>query len=117
MKIHTVIIEFAMRYGIKEALILSELCRRAFTTGTMIIQFPVSLGKTYFPYMTVKQVRLSLLNLKAKGAILSISPKKQTIDRSCHYEIQEIVYHQFLQVIMAQQFFSDEGANLSKREE
>jgi len=117
MKIHTVIVDFAMQYGIKEALILSELCRRAFKSGKMVIPFPVSMGTSCFPYMSTKQVRLSLTNLIGKGAILPVTLTEQTIDRSCHYEIADTTYHLFLKTITTQQFLLLEGFNTPIREQ
>jgi len=117
MKVHTIIIEFAIQYGIKEALILSELCRRAYASGEMIIPFPVSQGKSWFPYMSIKQIRSSLANLKAKGVINPIPPLQQTTDRSCHYEIHETAYRQFQEIIITQRFLLLEGFNLSFKEQ
>jgi hypothetical protein len=69
MKTHMVVIEFAKKYGIKEGLILTELCRRAYGSDVNAVPFSVSQGKAFFPYMSEKQIRLALDNLKAAGSI------------------------------------------------
>jgi hypothetical protein len=64
-----VIVEFARKYGIKEGSILTELCRRMRLSGAADIPFSVSLGRKHFPYLTEKQMRTSLENLKEQGCI------------------------------------------------
>jgi hypothetical protein len=67
MKTHIVIAGFARKYGVKEGLVLTELCRRMQISGTAAIPFSVSLGKQHFPYLTEKQLRLSLKRLREQG--------------------------------------------------
>jgi hypothetical protein len=71
MKTHRVIVEFARKYGIKEGIILTELCRRMKVSGTAAIPFSVSIGKQHFPYLTEKQIRISLTHLREQGCIVS----------------------------------------------
>jgi hypothetical protein len=63
MKTHLVIVDFARKYGIKEGLILTELCRRMQVSVTAAMPFSVSIGKKHFPYLSEKQIRLSLAHL------------------------------------------------------
>ena len=109
MKTHTIVIEFAKQYGIKEGLVLTELCRRAFNSGTNAIPFPVSQGLAFFPYLSTKQIRLSLQKLKLKGVIVPILPETQTFDRSCHYQIEETTYRKFQQIMIARQLFLNDS--------
>jgi hypothetical protein len=64
VKTHIVIVEFALKYGIKEGIILIELCRRMQVSGTAVVPFSISLGKEHFPCLTAKQIRLSLKRLQ-----------------------------------------------------
>jgi hypothetical protein len=102
MKTHMVIVEFARNYGIKEGLLLTELCRRAYLSGETTVPFSVSQGKAFFPYMSEKQIRLSLYNLKNSGSI-STAPGSPTFDRTRRYAIQEAIYQFYLRIVMAAQ--------------
>jgi hypothetical protein len=98
-----VVIEFARKYGIKEGLLLTELCRQAYISGVNIIPFSVFQGKAFFPYMSEKQIRLALHNLKTAGCI-AIAPGPPTVDRTRKYAIQEAVYQCYVHIITARQF-------------
>ena len=116
MKIHAVIVEFALHYGIKEALLLSELCHKAYTSGAMAVPFSVSQGVIRFPYMSAKQIRLSLSNLIAKEAIKVISQGRQSFDRSCTYKIDDQAYHEFLENIHVPLFLFWDSSNAPRKE-
>jgi hypothetical protein len=98
-----VIVEFARKYGIKEGLILTELCRRMQLSGTVAVPFSVSLGREHFPYLTEKQIRICLENLRAQGCIKRAYQKEQTIDRTAQFEINNRVYQYYLQIILVEQ--------------
>jgi hypothetical protein len=102
MKTHMVVIEFARRYGIKEGLLLTELCRRACVSDANLVPFSVSQGKAFFPYMSEKQIRLSLHNLKTAGCI-SIAHSSPTVDRTQKYCVQENIYKFYAQIVTANQ--------------
>jgi hypothetical protein len=99
-----VIIEFAQKYGLKEGILLTELCRRMFVSESMVIPFSVSQGQLFFPYMSVKQLRLALQNLKRTGAITPVKEDTPTFDRTRRYQIQTAPYQYYVQTVMAQQF-------------
>jgi hypothetical protein len=103
MKTHMVIVDFARKYGIKEGLILTELCRRMQLSGAAAIPFSVSLGREHFPYLTEKQIRISLENLREQGCIKRAYEKEQTIDRTAQFEINNKVYQYYLRIILAEQ--------------
>jgi hypothetical protein len=90
MKTHMVVIEFARKYGIKEGLILTELCRRAYSSGVNAVPFSVSQGKAFFPYMSEKQIRLALDNLKAAGCVAK-AYSSPSVDRTNNYSVQKAV--------------------------
>jgi hypothetical protein len=102
MKTHMVVIEFARMYGIKEGLLLTELCRRVYVSSKNAVPFSVSQGKAFFPYMSEKQIRLSLQNLKTAGCI-TIARGSPTVDRTRKYCIQETIYKFYAQIIMTDQ--------------
>jgi hypothetical protein len=103
MKTHIVVVEFAKKYGVKEGLILTELCRRAYSSGVNAIPFSVSQGKAFFPYMSEKQIRLALDNLKAAGSI-DIAHSAPTVNRTISYSVQEAVGQFYANIITAHQF-------------
>jgi hypothetical protein len=103
MKTHIVIVEFARKYGIKEGLILTELCRRMKVSGTAAIPFSVSLGKEHFPYLTEKQIRLSLANLREQGCVRRAYEKERYMDRTSLFLINDKVYQYYLQVMIMEQ--------------
>jgi hypothetical protein len=109
MKTHIVIIDFARQYGIKEGLILTELCRRAYISETQIMPFSVTIGKDFFPYMSVKQIRLSLQNLRAAGCIEIYSEMKMSFDRTRQYRINDIVFQNYIQAMLFQQLSIQEA--------
>ncbi|MDR2019945.1 MAG: hypothetical protein LBQ14_04180 [Treponema sp.] len=103
MKTHMVIVDFARKYGIKEGLILTELCRRMRLSGAAAVPFSVSLGKEHFSYLTEKQIRVCLANLREQGCIKRAYEKERTIDRTARFEINNKVYQYYLQVILTEQ--------------
>jgi hypothetical protein len=103
MKTHLVIVDFARKYGIKEGLILTELCRRMQVSGTAAIPFSVSLGKEHFPYLTEKQIRLSLACLREQGCIRRAYEQERTIDRTSRFHLNNNVYRYYLQVMIMEQ--------------
>jgi hypothetical protein len=100
MKTHIVIVEFARKYGIKEGLILTELCRRIKASGTAAIPFSVSLGREHFPYLTEKQIRLSLTHLREQGCIRRIYEKERGMDRTSWFRLNDKAYQYYLQVMI-----------------
>jgi hypothetical protein len=100
MKTHLVIVEFARKYGIKEGLILTELCRRMRVSGTAAIPFSVSIGKEHFPYLSEKQIRLSLVNLRGQGCVRRVYEKEKTMDRTSMFQLSDQVYQYYLQVMI-----------------
>jgi hypothetical protein len=113
MKTHMVVIDFAKQYGVKEGLILTELCRRVYISGTQAIPFSVSQGKAFFPYLSVKQIRLSLQKLKDAGCI-TIRDTSRTLDRTRQYHIQEKIYQFYLAIIMANQCNLQDSISMSR---
>jgi hypothetical protein len=103
MKTHMVIVDFARKYGIKEGLILTELCRSMQLSGAAAVPFSVSLGRELFPYLTEKQIRISLENLRDQGCIKRAYEKERTIDRTAQFEINSRVYQYYLRIILAEQ--------------
>jgi hypothetical protein len=99
MQTHIVIVEFAKKYGIKEGLLLTELCRRVYISGSESIPFSVSQGKAFFPYMSEKQIRLALRNLRTAGSI-AIVQSSPTFDRTRWYRIHETLYQYYLQFML-----------------
>jgi hypothetical protein len=106
MKTHMFVIDFARQFGVKEGLILTELCRRMYSSGENSIPFSVKAGKDFFPYMTEKQIRLALENLKNVGGIRTILGNRgqQTLDRTLRYRIPDTVYQYYVQIMTISQF-------------
>jgi hypothetical protein len=98
-----VIVEFARKYGIKEGLILTELCRRTRVSGTAAIPFSVPLGREHFPYLSEKQIRLSLANLREQGCIRRAYEKERAMDRTSLFRLNDKVYQYYLQVMIMEQ--------------
>ena len=103
MKTHMVVIEFARKYGVKEGLILTELCRRMRLSGAAAIPFSVSLGKEHFPYLTEKQIRISLARLRDQGCIRRSYEQDKTVDRTSLFQINNKVYQYYLEIILVEQ--------------
>jgi hypothetical protein len=103
MKTHIVIVEFARKYGVKEGLILTELCRRMKVSGTAAIPFSASIGKEHFPYLTEKQIRLSLSHLRQHGCVKRIYEKERGMDRTSLFQLNDKVYQYYLQVMILEQ--------------
>jgi hypothetical protein len=101
-----VVIDFAKQFGIKEGLILTELCRRMYSSGEDSIPFSVKAGKDFFPYMSEKQIRLALENLKTAGGLGVIlgNGGQQTLDRTLRYRIPDTVYQYYVQIMTINQF-------------
>jgi hypothetical protein len=103
MKTHRVIVEFARKYGVKEGLILTELCRRMQVSGTAAIPFSVSMGREHFPYLSEKQLRLSLTHLREQGCIRRACEKERAMDRTSWFRINDKVYQYYLHVMIMEQ--------------
>lgn len=106
---HIIVIEFAKRFGVKEGLLLTELCRRTYSTGTEVIPFSISQGRKFFPYLTAKQIRLSLENLLRAGGIRPALETRKSLDRTRSYQVDEKAFQYYLKIVLAQQFFLNEG--------
>jgi hypothetical protein len=89
MKTHIVIVEFARKYGVKEGLVLTELCRRMKIAGTAAIPFSVSLGREHFPYLTEKQLRLCLAHLRQHGCIKRTYDKERGMDQTSLFQVND----------------------------
>jgi hypothetical protein len=98
-----VVIEFARKYGIKEGLLLTELCRRMRLSEAAAIPFSVSLGREHFPYLTEKQIRLSLENLRKQGCIKRAYEQEKTIDRTALFQLNNTVYQYYLHILLVEQ--------------
>jgi hypothetical protein len=109
MKTHSVVVEFAKKYGVKEGLILTELCRRMYASGGAAVPFSVSTGKVFFPYMSEKQIRLALDNLKASGAVRVALPGEPSVDRTLSYRVDENAYTYYLAILNIGQVFPYEN--------
>jgi hypothetical protein len=103
MKTHRVIVEFARKYGVKEGLILTELCRRVQVSGTAAIPFSVSMGREHFPYLSEKQIRLSLTHLREQGCIRRIYEKERAMDRTSWFQLNDKAYQYYLHVMIMEQ--------------
>jgi hypothetical protein len=103
MRTHPVIIDFARKYGVKEGLILTELCRRMRVSGEAAIPFSVSRGKEHFPYLTEKQLRRSLENLREQGCIRRTEENEKTVDRTARFQINKKLYQYYIQAMIADQ--------------
>jgi hypothetical protein len=103
MKTHLVIVDFARKYGIKEGLILTELCRRMQVSGTVAIPFSVSIGKEHFPYLSEKQIRLSLAHLREQGCVRRAYEQERSMDRTSLFQINSKVYQYYLQIMLTEQ--------------
>jgi hypothetical protein len=101
MTMHVLIIDFALAYGVNEALILTELCRRTHISGDAAIPFSAGIGKEVFTYLTLKQIRLGLCKLRAAKAIQLVKQPQATMDRSYHYAIAEPVYQKYIQALVS----------------
>jgi hypothetical protein len=103
MKTHLVIVDFARKYGIKEGLILTELCRRMQVSGTAAIPFSVSIGKEHFPYLSEKQIRLSLAHLRQQGCVKRAYEQEKSMDRTSLFQINNKAYQYYLQIMLTEQ--------------
>jgi hypothetical protein len=72
-------------------------------SGTAAIPFSVSLGREHFPYLTEKQIRLSLARLREQGCIRRTYEQKKTVDRTSHFQINNKVYQYYQQVMIMEQ--------------
>jgi hypothetical protein len=109
MKTHSVVVEFAKRHGIKEGIVLTELCRRMSAGGGEAVPFSVPMGKAFFPYMSEKQIRLALDNLKASGAIRAAVAGEASVDRTLSYRIEENAYEYYLAILNIGRVFQYEA--------
>jgi hypothetical protein len=110
MKTHSVVVEFAKKYGIKEGIILTELCRRAYASGGAAVPFSVSMGKAFFPYISEKQIRLALDNLKALGGISVSVPEEPSVDRTLSYGVDKNAYAYYLDILNIGRLFPYENS-------
>jgi hypothetical protein len=60
------------------------------------------MGKEHFSYLTEKQIRMCLANLREQGCIRRERKQELTIDRTSRFNINDRVYQYYLQIILAE---------------
>lgn len=72
-------------------------------SGKAAVPFSVSLGREHFPYLTEKQIRLSLENLREQGCIRRTYAQEKTMDQTSLFRINDEVSQYYLQVMIMEQ--------------
>jgi hypothetical protein len=80
-----------------------------YTAGGAAVPFSVSMGKAFFPYMSEKQIRLALDNLKISGGIRIAVPGEPSVDRTLRYLIDENAYAYYLSILNINHLFPHES--------
>ncbi len=99
------VISFAEKYGLKESLILTELCKQTHTAGSSHVSLSVLECSRIFAYMSEKQIRITLKKLIEIGSISIYEPDQKTFDRTLQYQVQDEIYQTYLQAVTSLQFF------------
>jgi hypothetical protein len=99
MKTQTLLVDFVKDYGIKEGIILSELCRRVCLNGSSAYRFSVPDCTRLFDYMTEKQIRTSLNRLLERGCIRRADPSKN-LDRTIRFLVSGPAYNAYFGAVI-----------------
>jgi hypothetical protein len=106
MKTQTLLVDFVKNYGIKEGIIISELCRRTGLAGNAPCCFSVAGCTAIFDYMTEKQIRTALNNLLARGCILRTG-FGNTPDRTIRFRVSNTTYITYFDAVTINKLYAD----------
>ena len=95
--VNTYITQFMQKYGIRDGLILSELCRKEFDAWKRL-EFGKRDCQNALPFLTVKQVRAGIESLLKSGCIEFIpSP---SFNRTAKYRIRQGVFNLYKKALL-----------------
>jgi hypothetical protein len=100
MKTQILFVDFVKDYGLKEGIILSELCRRTLLNGSAAYHFSVIDCARFFEYLSEKQLRTVFRNLLGHNCICKISAKK-AFNRTMHYQVSSTAYQAYFNAVIA----------------
>jgi hypothetical protein len=98
MKTQLLFADFAKDYGLKEGLILSELCRRTCLQGGSLFHFSAIDCIRLFDYLTEKQIRMALNNLLRRRGIGKVSLEK-AFNRTIHFQVSNAACQSYFNAV------------------
>jgi hypothetical protein len=99
MKTQTLLVDFIRGYGVKEGVILSELCRRVCLNGNAACCFSVPDCTRLFDYLTEKQIRTSINRLLEHGCIVHAGPR-DNFDRTIRFRVSDKAYRSYFNAVI-----------------
>jgi hypothetical protein len=99
-------VDFVKNYGIKEGIIISELCRRTGLAGNAPCCFSVAACTAIFDYMTEKQIRTALNNLLAHSCIRRAG-SGNTPDRTIRFQVSNAAYQTYFNAVTINELYTD----------
>ncbi len=103
MKTYSFITAFAEHYGLKEGIILTELCRKTHLSGIPAILFSVPECRRQLHFLTEKQIRRAIKNLQEQQCICVCQNSIKGFNRTLSYTVADDIYKIYLEAISAVQ--------------
>jgi hypothetical protein len=104
MKTQSFLVDFVKDYGLKEGIIISELCRRTCLSGSAPCCFSVADCMRIFGYMTEKQIRTALNKLLARRCVGQADVKK-SFDRTVRFRVSDAVKLAYLDAVISGELY------------
>jgi hypothetical protein len=106
MKTQTFLVDFVKNYGIKEGVIISELCRRTVLSKITPACFSIADCSAIFDYFSEKQIRTALNNLLAHGCIRRAG-LRNTPDRTIRFQVSNAAYRSYFRAVTGNELYAE----------
>jgi len=96
---------FVREYGVRDGLILSEICKKEFELWEKGIGFSKHDCENVLSCLTSKQIRSGINNLLKNGCIEFIP--NSSFDRTAKYRIRQDVFNQYVKTLLEEKNNAD----------
>jgi hypothetical protein len=97
--VNTYVTPFIQKYGLRDGLILSELCGQEFNSWKKGLGFSKKDCESVLSFMTGKQIRSALHGLLKSGCIERLAANN-SFDQTAKYRINPDVYNNYMKSII-----------------
>jgi hypothetical protein len=96
--VNSYITPFIQKYGTRDGIILSELCRKEFESWKKGLGFCKQDCEDVMPFLTVKQIRNGIDTLLKNGCLERL-PQDRSLDRTARYRINPEVFNKYMKTL------------------
>jgi hypothetical protein len=97
--VNTYITPFIQKYGTRDGIILSELCKKEYESWKKGLGFCKQDCENVMPFLTTKQIRDSVDTLLKNGCLERL-PSNASLDRTIRYRINPEVFNNYMKTLL-----------------